>query len=215
MASKLRFGTFSLRRRTKSYLSLARLRPHSTTSSSSSSVGTASANIGPQNSISPQAFSRAQHGPFFQEAPCISNQWLDDPILPRYFQQHIPSEMYADIEPDMRRFGDRVATDILELHHQCEANPPRLEQFDAWGKRVDNLITCEAWKSMKRISAEEGLVAIAYEMQFAQWSRLYQVGKVAPNMAFVISRFFFAIAQLRWVCVFQFHRLEIPRSIIP
>ena len=45
-------------------------------------------------------------------------------------------------------------------------------------KRVDRLICCDAWKQMKRISAEEGLVAIPYEKQFSIYSRLYQISKI-------------------------------------
>jgi hypothetical protein len=36
-------------------------------------------------------------------------------------------------------------------------------QTTAWGKRVDDIITCNAWKEQKRISAVEGLIAIPYE----------------------------------------------------
>ena len=77
--------------------------------------------------------------------------------------------MIADIFPELERFGLRVATDIYRLHRECELNPPRLEHYDAWGKRVDNVITSPAWKQMKRISAEEGLIAIAYERKYAEW----------------------------------------------
>jgi len=46
-----------------------------------------------------------------------------------------------------------------------------LEQTDAWGHRKDQLITCEAWKKQKIISAEEGLIAIAYEKENGEYSR--------------------------------------------
>ena len=36
-------------------------------------------------------------------------------------------------------------------------------QTTAWGKRVDDIVTCNAWKEQKRISAVEGLIAIPYE----------------------------------------------------
>ena len=35
--------------------------------------------------------------------------------------------------------------------------------MDAWGRRVDRLWTCDAWRRQKTIAAEEGLVAIGYE----------------------------------------------------
>ena len=159
--------------------SLVAHRPHSTTSSSSSSVGTPTpeipASAAAHRRSTPPAFSRANYGAFFQSAPRLGNQWLDDPILSWYWGQRAPASVVAEIELDLRTFGARVADDVLESHLECEANPPRLEQFDAWGRRVDKLVTCDAWKRMKRVSAEEGLVAIAYEKKYGEWSRLYQV----------------------------------------
>jgi len=83
------------------------------------------------------------------------------------------SQVIAEIFPDLERFGWRVATDIYTLHHECELSPPQLKCSDAWGNRVDNIITSPAWKQMKHISAEEGLVAIAYERKYAEWRFLY------------------------------------------
>lgn len=122
-------------------------------------------------------FAKARLGNFFQPEPELRNQFDEDPVLKSYLRRHLPSPVYADVERDLHAFGKRVTEDILELHRECEANPPKLEQFDAWGKRVDRLLTCNAWKQMKRISAEEGLVAIPYENKYLEWSRLYQVAK--------------------------------------
>jgi len=78
-------------------------------------------------------------------------------------------QMIAEIFPELERFGLRVVTDIYKLHQECEFNPPQLTHYDAWGKRVDNIVTSPAWKQMKHISAEEGLIAIAYEQKYAEW----------------------------------------------
>lgn len=69
----------------------------------------------------------------------------------------------------MIRFGERVATEVYELGLQCEREPPQLLQFDAWGNRVDQLITSPAWKRQHDISAEEGLIANAYERKYGEW----------------------------------------------
>ena len=69
----------------------------------------------------------------------------------------------------MERFGQRVATDINKLGIECEKNPPRIQHYDAWGKRIDEIITCDAWSKQKDIAAEEGLIAIAYERKYKQW----------------------------------------------
>ncbi|KAK2170520.1 hypothetical protein LSH36_2g02030 [Paralvinella palmiformis] len=78
------------------------------------------------------------------------------------------ANVYSDIAPDLERFGDRVSGDLLKLHHECEKNPPVLEQFNGWGERVDNIRMCDAWNKMKAVSAEEGLVAIAYEGKYGE-----------------------------------------------
>ena len=35
--------------------------------------------------------------------------------------------------------------------------------------RVDELVTCEAWKLQKKASAEEGIIATAYERKHSEW----------------------------------------------
>lgn len=52
---------------------------------------------------------------------------------------------------------------------ECEVTPPQLVHFDPWGRRVDHIETSPAWKRMKDLSAQEGLVAIGYERPFGEW----------------------------------------------
>jgi hypothetical protein len=79
-------------------------------------------------------------------------------------------QLFAIVKSDLSRFGARIVTEIDALGRECELNPPRLETYDAWGRRVDKLTTCTAWQQQKRISAEEGLVAIGYERgKWKQW----------------------------------------------
>lgn len=77
--------------------------------------------------------------------------------------------MYSTVEPDMVQFADRIVDEIQSLHTRCESEPPYLRRFDAYGKRVDEIVTSSAWKRQKGISAEEGLVAIPYENAFHQY----------------------------------------------
>ncbi len=116
--------------------------------------------------------------PFFQEAPSLGNQYDDDPVLRSFLQRVLPPDVLWEIEPDLRRMGERAATDILELARQAEAQPPRHIPFDPWGRRIDRIEVSQAWRDLDRISAEEGLVAIAYERQYGPWSRLYQFAKL-------------------------------------
>ncbi len=66
-------------------------------------------------------------------------------------------------------FGERLVSEIEALGRQCELNPPVLQRFDPWGRRVDRILTCDAWTRLKHISAQEGLVAAGYERTYGEW----------------------------------------------
>ncbi|XP_023332760.1 acyl-CoA dehydrogenase family member 11 [Eurytemora carolleeae] len=123
-------------------------------------------------------FAFAKHGDFVQAEPQHQNSWTSDGFLQSYFKLNLPKEIFNQIEPDLTRFGGRCADDIWKLGRECEENPPYLRQTTAWGKRVDDIITCNAWKEQKRISAVEGLIAIPYENKQGEFSRLYQCAKL-------------------------------------
>ncbi|CAD5116160.1 DgyrCDS5081 [Dimorphilus gyrociliatus] len=123
-------------------------------------------------------FAREKRGDFQQAAPQISNQYTSHPILSRYIKKTMGPEVAQAIEPDLRQFGDRVANEIAELGWNCEKEQPQLKHFDAWGKRVDDIKTCDSWKKLKDIAAEEGLIAHAYTKKHKEHSRLYQMIKL-------------------------------------
>ncbi|XP_032992183.1 acyl-CoA dehydrogenase family member 11-like isoform X2 [Lacerta agilis] len=125
-----------------------------------------------------ELFARKQIGVFCQEQPRIGNPYLEDAFLQDYLKSQLPTEVFADVSLDLEQFGTRVKDEIDLLGRECELNPPQLKQFDAWGRRVDEIITCPAWKRMKEISAEEGLIAEAYERRYSNWSRIHQIAKL-------------------------------------
>ncbi|XP_063345548.1 acyl-CoA dehydrogenase family member 11-like isoform X1 [Pelmatolapia mariae] len=128
-------------------------------------------------------FTRARIGPFFQENPVLKNPFVEDALLRGYLKRHIPQEYVYVICPqailsDLCAFGEHVAKEVDGWGRECEVNPPRLVHFDPWGRRVDHIVTSHAWKRMKDLSAQEGLVAIGYERSFGEWSRVYQMSKL-------------------------------------
>ncbi|XP_011614079.2 acyl-CoA dehydrogenase family member 11-like [Takifugu rubripes] len=120
-------------------------------------------------------FSGARIGSFFQDRPVLKNPFLEDALLRGYLSRHLPER---DALSDLCKFGERVANEVDEWGRECELNPPRLVHFDSWGGRVDHIVTSPAWKRMKDLSAQEGLVAIGYERSFGEWSRVYQMCKL-------------------------------------
>lgn len=120
-------------------------------------------------------FSRAKIGSFFQERPVLKNPFLEDALLRGYLRRHLPQEAAFS---DLCAFGERVANEVDGWGRECEVTPPRLVHFDPWGRRADHIVTSPAWKRMKDLSAEEGLVAIGYERALGEWSRVYQMCKL-------------------------------------
>ncbi|XP_040272629.1 acyl-CoA dehydrogenase family member 11-like isoform X1 [Bufo bufo] len=123
-------------------------------------------------------FSHASIGHFFQDQPRLGNQFLEDSLLQGYLKKHLPPVVLEEAGKDLERFGQRLVDEIDSLGRECELNPPHLKHYDAWGRRVDHVITCPAWQKMKVVSAEEGLVAEAYERKYSSWSRLIQIVKL-------------------------------------
>ena len=106
------------------------------------------------------------------------NSFTSDAFLQSYMESVMPADLVNSLGVDLEKFGERVATEVWDLGQECEINQPYLVNTDAWGKRVDKIVTCPAWKRQKEISAEEGLIAIAYERNQKEFSRLYQIIKL-------------------------------------
>ncbi|CAL4085180.1 unnamed protein product, partial [Meganyctiphanes norvegica] len=123
-------------------------------------------------------FSHAKLGKFTQTPPYQENMFTNNAFLKSYLTSVLPPEVKSEIWNDLSRFGERAVTEIHRLGRECELNPPFVRTFDAWGNRIDELVTCEAWKRLKDISAEEGIIATAYEGKYGEFDRLYQMVKV-------------------------------------
>lgn len=143
-------------------------------------------------------FAKAKHGAFFQQPHQLRNPWTSDLFANKVAQYYLPKEVdyhmhqvkhfstilsysfkvFRPVAVDLSRFGERIVNEIDALGSECENSPPTLTQYDAWGNRIDEINTCSAWKQQKMISAEEGVVAIAYENAYREYSRFYQALKL-------------------------------------
>ncbi|PIC42581.1 hypothetical protein B9Z55_009612 [Caenorhabditis nigoni] len=124
-------------------------------------------------------YSHAKTGGFNQDAPTLHNPYKDDPILDRTLRRLLPESQYLRVAADLSKFGDRITSEIDQLGRQAELEQPRLEQQDAWGKRIDKLIVCNEWTKLKQICAEEGVISIGYENDVDPFvRRIHQVAKL-------------------------------------
>ena len=115
---------------------------------------------------------------FSQQAPKLTNEYTQDEFLQDYLKTYLPKKVLDDIEPDLIRFGERCATELVEYARACELNPPHLISYNAWGERVDEIRVAPEWKELEKVAAEEGLIAIGYDRDYDEYSRLYQFVKL-------------------------------------
>ena len=96
------------------------------------------------------------------EGPRIGNIFTEDSALLGYLED-TPICGNKPFRKELERLGDRFSTVYLKAARNAEENKPRLEQFDAYGKRIDKLHLSEGWRTLAQYSAEDGMVAMAYE----------------------------------------------------
>jgi len=123
-------------------------------------------------------FSGSKTGDFFQENPGLKNQFEDDQLLDKHLKSVLPDQIYKEVRPDLVNFGQRVATEVLAYHQDVSNYEPTLQQYSAWGERIDHIQTHPSWKKLHDVAAEEKLISIPYENKQGIWSRTLQVAKL-------------------------------------
>ncbi|KAF9898112.1 hypothetical protein BX616_004476 [Lobosporangium transversale] len=115
---------------------------------------------------------------FKQDVPQAQNAFLQDPVLASILERLLPSNVFKEVTPDLVHISDWSISEGSALLKRMEEDQPRLRQYDHWCRRVDELLVTEAWNKQKDIAAREGIVAIAYERKYGQYSRIYQMAKL-------------------------------------
>lgn len=124
---------------------------------------------------------------FYQSAPELPNPWAASGALQRAIKARITDEQWDAFSMELSQFGETVLPTIEPLGLQAEREVPFLVQYDAWGRRIDDIQVSRAWNDLDAIAAREGMVATGYERKYGAASRLLQFGKLAlfhPASAF-------------------------------
>jgi alkylation response protein AidB-like acyl-CoA dehydrogenase len=112
---------------------------------------------------------------FFQDAPRLANTYAADVVLRDALARLLPADVHASLEPGWQALGEAAAGPLEELARQAEASPPRHVPFDAWGRRVDDVVVDPAWRRLQDEAARFGLAAAAYDRTLGPWGRLHQL----------------------------------------
>ena len=115
---------------------------------------------------------------FYQSPPELGNQYAADDVLRRYLRNTLPADVLARIEPELDEVGELAGGDLYRQSIEQRLDEPRLEQWDAWGHRVDRIELSPLWKRAARIAAEKGMVGTAYERKNGSHSRVHQFSLV-------------------------------------
>jgi alkylation response protein AidB-like acyl-CoA dehydrogenase len=115
---------------------------------------------------------------FYQTPPELGNQYVADDVLRRYLRNTLPADMLSSIEPELNELGELAGGDLYRQSIEQRRDEPRLEQWDAWGRRVDRIEVSPLWKRAARLTSEKGIVATAYERKNGAHSRVHQFSLV-------------------------------------
>jgi acyl-CoA dehydrogenase len=115
---------------------------------------------------------------FIQAPPQLGNQYRDDRVLRGYLARTLSDEELAGAASALERMGALAGGELYAQQLAERDLEPALEQWDAWGKRVDRITLTPLWRRAEEIAAREGLVALAYEAPLGRHSRVLQFALV-------------------------------------
>jgi acyl-CoA dehydrogenase len=115
---------------------------------------------------------------FTQSPPSLGNQFDDDPLLPSWLQRHLPGSLRAGLDGELRELGALAGGELYRMQQAELGHEPVLTQFDAWGRRIDQVVVSPLWHEAERLAAKHGLVATAYEPALGRHARIAQFLKV-------------------------------------
>lgn len=113
---------------------------------------------------------------FIQSGPDQGgNLFKHDAFLLGMTKRYLSEEAYLLMLPRLLNLGDDVVTRVRAWGEHAEKNPPLLENFDVFGKRIDQLHLPHGWVQLKKFSALHRLVALGYDKKLRKASRSAQV----------------------------------------
>lgn len=111
---------------------------------------------------------------FIQTAPRCPDLYRADEPLRVELARRLPAEVWSRVQGELEALGADTAGRLTELSDAAEAQPPTLQQYDPWGRRVDRIHTSPAWGALKAYAATHGIVATGYRDDLGPHHRVVQ-----------------------------------------
>ena len=90
-----------------------------------------------------------QNTEFYQDVPPLTNTYETDVNLTEYITRIIPDTYRKEVTTHLKDVGAKAAGDWLNWSEEAEKNIPVLTQYDPWGRRIDQISNCAAWKKSR------------------------------------------------------------------
>jgi alkylation response protein AidB-like acyl-CoA dehydrogenase len=112
---------------------------------------------------------------FIQETPPpVENLFRRDALLKGLTKHGLSEDAYLLLIPKLENFADEIILRIKDYAHDAETHPPRLENCDVYGHRVDRLHLHPSWLALRKFALQNRLVAMGYDKKLRQGRRLAQ-----------------------------------------
>jgi alkylation response protein AidB-like acyl-CoA dehydrogenase len=94
-----------------------------------------------------------------------ANSWLADGTLRSLLSAWLRPPTLIWAGSALLEMGRAAVGELQTWGDHCERQPATLRSFDAWGKRVDDVLYPDAWRQLAATAARTGLVGIPYEVE--------------------------------------------------
>lgn len=110
---------------------------------------------------------------FFQSPPTLLPPFQSDPFVRPYLSQALPQKRNESVSAKLMEL-DPIAVEFHKRQLMEQRHEPVLTQWDPWGKRIDRIELSPIWRDAGAITAKHGLVALPYEKDADEFSRIHQ-----------------------------------------
>lgn len=98
------------------------------------------------------------------------NRYLDDPALGALLDLYLPTDLRRHLEPILRELGAAVGSDLDDLAHAADRNPPVLEHRSRDGRDQQRVVKHPAYQELERVAfGELGLAAMSHRGGVLGW----------------------------------------------
>ena len=112
---------------------------------------------------------------FIQNGPEQNdNLFKQDAFLLGMTKRYLTDDAYFLMLPKLLNLGEEVLERVRAWGELAEKNPPVLENYDAYGRRIDRLHLSHGWLRLKKFSALNRFVAMGYDKKLKKMGRTAQ-----------------------------------------